>query len=143
CAGLGDHFLDRLRDAIDQQVGVVGVLVDRPPRYHLTGEIEQYDGDDGRVEVHADGILAGGFELEQRPRLAETRAAQPARLTDEPGVEEAAGDVRDGLAGQARGLGELDPAQLLAAADRIEDDGIVEAADPIEIRTPPNAHTGP
>ncbi len=109
-----------------------------PPRDHLTGEIEQYDGDDGGIEVDADGVLAGGFELEQRPWFAEAGAAQSTGFADQAGVEEAAHDVGDRLTGQAGRLGQFDAAQLLAAADRVQHHGIVESPDAIEVRPPSN-----
>jgi hypothetical protein len=94
--------------------------------------------------MDADGVLAGGFELEQRPRFAEPVAPLAAGFPDQTGREQPAGDVGDRLPGQPGHLGELDPAQLLfGTADRVEHHGVVEPADPIQIGPPAYSHSSP
>jgi hypothetical protein len=83
CTGLGDHVLDRGRDPVDQDLRVVGVRrTHTATRDHFAGEVEYDDGHDRGVEVNADGVLAGGIQLEQCARLAQAGALLPTGFTE-------------------------------------------------------------
>ncbi|BDZ49402.1 hypothetical protein GCM10025867_16430 [Frondihabitans sucicola] len=118
---------DPFADAREQSVGgVAGGRRERGAGDDAAGQVEEDDGHQRRIEVHADRVRAGGIERQQRARLSHS-AAGLAGDPDHPDVHEALADVRDGLRRQTRGRGELDAAEPgLGTPDVPEDDRFVQ-----------------
>jgi hypothetical protein len=136
--GRAHEVLDRRRHRPHDLLGVVrrgGRR--RGGRHDGAGEVEQHVGDDRGVDVHADGEPAAGLEPQDRAGLP-APGHHGAGLDDHAGLDEEPGDVRDGLRAEARASGELDAAQpVRRAADRVEHDRAVEAADRRQVRAAP------
>jgi len=89
---------------------------------------EDDDGDETGIEVHADRVAAAADQAQGRARLAPAGAGAP-RLFHDPRVEESLHDVRDGLRGQAGGVGQLDTAVAVRTTDLVQHDRFVVTTD--------------
>ncbi len=78
--------------------------------YYRAHQVQDHERGDRGVQVDADGIHAGRVEAEHGARFAGS-AAFFAGFDDQVLVQQAAGDVGDGLRRKADNLGELHAAQ--------------------------------
>jgi hypothetical protein len=91
-------------------------------------QVQHDEREYGRVQVDAYRVHSGGIEPEHGPGLARPGAFL-ACLDDQVLVQQAAGNVGDGLRRESDNLGEFHPAQpARRAADGVEDDCEVEVA---------------
>ena len=138
-AGSGNQLLDLRGDGGDDGVRIAAARgLDPGMLDHCAYEVQHHEGCHGRVQVDAHAhTCRDGIEAQHGPRLAGA-AAFLAGLDDQVLVQQAAGNVGDGLRGQADDLGQLHPAQAAGGpADGVEDDGEVEVPHPGQVGSAP------
>jgi hypothetical protein len=105
--------------------------------HYRTHQVQDHERGHGRVQVDTDGEHPVGIKAEDSAGLAGA-AAFLAGLDNEVLVQEAAGNVRDGLRREPHDLCQLHPAQPAGGpADGVKDHREVEVAHPWQVRAAP------